>query len=72
MSSNILFCVANKWHGNSLPFMKRHMLFFWGYVSFFVAKKGCSDHKKGVHVYAKQSTKNDFHQEIYGEWVAKF
>lgn len=51
--------------GYSWPFMKRHMLFFWVCV-FFVAKKGCSDNKKGVHVYAKQSTKNDFHQDIYG------
>jgi len=42
------------------------MLFFWGMCLFFVAKKGCSDNKKGVRVYAKQSTKNDFHQGISG------
>lgn len=66
----ILFYIAIKGMGNSLPFMKRHMLFF-GYVSFFVAKKGCSDHEKGVDVYAKQSTKNDFHQGISGQWVAQ-
>ncbi len=65
MSSNILFYIAIKGMGYSLPFMKRHMLFF-GYVSFLLQKKGCSDNEKGVDVYAKQSRKNDFHQGISG------
>jgi len=65
MSSNILFYIAIKGVGYSLPFIKRHMLFFWVCV-FFVAKKGCSEHEEGVYVYAKRSTKNDFYQGISG------
>lgn len=38
MSPNILFYIAIKGMGYSLPFIKRHMLFF-GYVSFLLQKR---------------------------------
>lgn len=60
MSSNIVFYIVIKGMGYTLPFIKRHMLFFLGYVSFLLQKKGCSDNEKGVYVYAKHGTKNDF------------
>ncbi len=51
------------------PFI-RDTCSFEGYVSFLVPKKVIVKIKKGVYVYAKHCTSNDFQKGISRKWVA--
>ncbi|EAZ84983.1 camphor resistance protein B [Bacillus sp. B14905] len=52
-----------------LPFI-RDTCSLEGYVSFLVPKKVIVKTKKGVYVYAKHCTTNDFQKGISRKWVA--